>query len=107
MMGHRHLIAHLLTGGMIQQDDSGLAWVCASRSGRNFPNETVAHVREHGFSHFRERYRLADAGRGMLMAVEDTTPKPRREPSAKTRKAREKAPRKPTRRAREKTGRLT
>jgi hypothetical protein len=113
MIGHRHLLAHLIAGGLIQQDDSGLAWVCASRSGDHFTNEAVAHVRERGFSHreddgTRQRYKLAESTHpGKLMAVEDTSPRPKREPPAKVREALKHAPKRPTRKAREQTGRLT
>jgi hypothetical protein len=84
MKGHRHLLAHLIAGGLIQQDDSGLAWVCASRSGHHFTNEVVAHVRERGFTHRdddgrRHRYKLVGAARSMLIAAPDTTPRPKRE----------------------------
>ena len=76
--GHRHLVHHLSKGGLIQQDDSGLGWVTASRSGDNFPNATVARVRERGFSHKRERYEVVESNhRGKLMAA--LKPKPPKE----------------------------
>jgi hypothetical protein len=68
--GHRHLVHHLIKGGLIQQDDSGLGWITASRSGDNFRNETVARVRERGFSHERKRYEVVESThRGKLMAT--------------------------------------
>jgi hypothetical protein len=111
--GHRALLAHLIAGGLIQQDESGLAWVSASRSNGYFANEAVARVRERGFSHQdegakRQRFKLVESDHpGKFMATVDTTPKPKREPPAKVREARKHAPRRPTRKARERSGRLT
>jgi hypothetical protein len=98
--GHRQLVNHLIAGGLIQQDESGLGWVCASRSGVNFRNEVVARVRERGFSHDRERFKLVEAEyhHGKLMAAPD--PKPPREPSARVREARKHRPQRPPRRPR-------
>jgi hypothetical protein len=61
MQGHRHLIAYIAAGGLIQPDDSGIAWVCATRSGNHFPNETVARVRERGFACQGEGYQLVES----------------------------------------------
>jgi hypothetical protein len=78
--GHRQLVRHLSKGGLIQRDDTGVGWVTASRSGANFRNETVARVRERGFSHERKRYQLVDSTHaGKLMAVL-APKKPKREP---------------------------
>jgi hypothetical protein len=75
--GHRQLVNHLIAGGLIQQDDTGVGWVCASRSGTNFRNETVERVRERGFRHDRARYRLVESNhRGKLMAALEPKPPP-------------------------------
>lgn len=83
--GHRALLKHLVGGGFIQQDESGLAWVSASRSGEHpFTNEAVAYLRERGFSHFdhedhqRHRYVVVDAPHEKLHAIIDTAPAPKR-----------------------------
>lgn len=90
--GHRALLKHLVEGGLIQQDDSGLAWVSPTRSGEHpFTNEAVAYLRERGFSHFddddhqRHRYAVVDAPRQMLKAVVDVSPAPMRKRKPKKR----------------------
>lgn len=94
--GHRQLVNHLIAGGLIQQDASGVGWVCASRSGTNFRNETVARLRERGFSHDKGRFKLVESTHpGKLIAAPD--PKPPREPSAKVREARKHRPKRPPR----------
>jgi hypothetical protein len=86
--GHRHLVNHFIKGGLIQQDDSGLGWVTASRSGVNFQNRTVARIREKGFSHDRQRYLVIESThRGKLMAVLDPKQPRRRGPRKKAAQA--------------------
>jgi hypothetical protein len=107
--GHRALLAHLIAGGLIQPDESGLAWVSATRSNGWFTNEAVARVRQRGFSHRdedgRHRYKLVESRYPhKLEATIDTTPKPPKEPKeAKP----PHTPRRPKRQAHERTERLT
>jgi hypothetical protein len=81
--GHRQLVHHLIKGGLIQRDETGLGWVTASRSGSNFRNETVDRLRERGFQHERKRYHVVESDhRGKLMAALEP-PKPKRQPKEK------------------------
>ncbi|HEY1878469.1 MAG TPA: hypothetical protein VGG68_00905 [Caulobacteraceae bacterium] len=58
----RLLISHLMAGGLILEDDSGLGWATASRSLGGFHSDLVEHLMESGFRSGGERYGLAEVG---------------------------------------------
>lgn len=94
--GHRALVNHLAAGGLIQLDESGLAWVSATRSNGYFGKDVVARVRERGFGHHSERFKLVESTHaGKLMATADVEEQARRQERARLRQERKEAGPKP------------
>jgi hypothetical protein len=81
--GHRQLVNLLVKGGLIQRDESGLAWVSATRSHGCFSNVVVDRIRARGFRHNKERFAvvMANGHPGKWWAVED--PEEPRQPRRK------------------------
>lgn len=77
--GHRQLVNLLLKGGLIQEDESGLAWVSASRSHGHFSHAVVERIRARGFWQDRQHFEVVESAHpGKLKARPDGPPRPRR-----------------------------
>ena len=78
--GHRQLVNLLLKGGLIHPDESGLAWVSASRSHGHFSHAVVDRIRERGFYQDRQRYLVNESADhpGKWQALPFGPPRPRR-----------------------------
>lgn len=91
--GHRQLVNLLLKGGLIQLDESGLAWVSASRSHGHFSRAVVERIKVRGFTgrddiEGRRRFVLEESKYpGKWWSVLDPNPPPKRERKKKAKTA--------------------
>jgi hypothetical protein len=77
--GHRQLVNLLLKGGLIQEDDSGIAWVSASRSNGHFTHAVVERIKARGFYQDRQHFAVVESNHpGKWWALVDGPPRPRR-----------------------------